>query len=174
MDPLKGLEQLLTALTFMDGDKPPLLLVVGGDGQSPQQAQAIKSLVKELNIEGRVKFTGSVAQSQLPLFYSAADVCAIPSYYESFGMVALESLACGTPIVTTDVGDMKNILRDRNIGRIAGDNSPRQLAGEISELIYRTEGGAQHITARRGAVAEFSWNIIAEKILHEYHRLLGD
>jgi D-inositol-3-phosphate glycosyltransferase len=174
MDPLKGLEQLLTALTYMDGEKPPLLMVVGGDAHSQGQVQALQRMAKELNIEDRITFVGSVAQSRLPLFYSASDVCAIPSYYESFGMVALESLACGTPIVANNVGDMKNIVRHSEMGRIVSDNSPRHLASEISELFSQPEDKAQHIKTRRDTITEFSWANIADKILHEYNKLLGN
>lgn len=172
MDPLKGLETLLTALTYMDGEKPPMLVVVGG-GQSSSQMQAALGMIGDLNLEERVKFYGSVAQSRLPLFYSAADVCAIPSYYESFGMVALESLACGTPIVATDVGGMKNIVRNRQIGSILDNNSPRSLAEEISGLID-CDKDAANIKTRQDAVAGFSWAAIADKVLQEYYRIIGD
>lgn len=173
MDPLKGLEQLLEAMTYMDGERPPILMIVGGDGQSQGQLQALQRMTKELNIEERVKFIGSVAQSKLPLFYSASDVCAIPSHYESFGMVALESLACGTPIVATNVGGMKNIIRNEEMGCIVGDNSPLNLAREISDLIWRQEDEA-HIKARRDTIADFSWAAIADKIIGEYYRLLDN
>jgi len=174
MDPLKGLEQLLTALSFMDGEKPPLLMIVGGDAYSQEQMQTFQHLAKERNIQERVKFVGSVVQSRLPLYYSAADVCAIPSYYESFGMVALESIACGTPIVATNVGGMKNIIRSNTMGRIVSDNSPQSLAGEISELLGQPEEKAQHIKTRRDTIADFSWAAIADRILQEYHGLLGN
>ncbi len=130
-------------------------------------------MIGDLNLEERVKFYGSVAQSRLPLFYSAADVCAIPSYYESFGMVALESLACGTPIVATDVGGMKNIVRNRQIGSILDNNSPRSLAEEISGLID-CDKDAANIKTRQDAVAGFSWAAIADKVLQEYYRIIGD
>jgi D-inositol-3-phosphate glycosyltransferase len=174
MDPLKGLEQLLTALTYMDGEKPPLLLVVGGDAHSQDRVQALQRMAKELNIEDRVTFVGSVSQSRLPLYYSAADVCAIPSYYESFGMVALESIACGTPIVANNIGDMKNIIRCSQMGRIVNDNSPHYMAGEISKVIYQSEDKERHIKTLRDTVAEFSWSAIADNIVNEYDRLLGN
>jgi len=174
MDPLKGLEQLLTALTYMDGEKPPLLIIVGGDAHSQAQVQALQCMAKELNIEDRVTFIGSVAQSRLPLFYSASDVCAIPSYYESFGMVALESIACGTPIVANNVGGMRSIIRHSEMGRIVPDNSPHHLASEISELICQSEDEAQHIKTRRDTISNFSWSTIADKILHEYNELIRD
>jgi len=172
MDPLKGLEQLLTALTHMDSDKPPVLLIVGG-GQSSSQMQSALGMIRDLNLEERVKFFGSVAQSRLPLFYSAADICVIPSYYESFGMVALESLACGTPIVATNVGDMKHIIHDNQIGHIVGDNSPVDLAAKISSLLTLPKD-ASIIKARQDTVAGFSWPAIADKVLQEYYRIIGD
>jgi D-inositol-3-phosphate glycosyltransferase len=173
MDPLKGLEQLLTAMTYMDGDRPPLLMIVGGDSQSRSQIQALQHLTKQLNIEERVRFVGPVAQSRLPLYYSASDVCAIPSHYESFGMVALESLACGTPIVATNVGGMRNIIRHAEMGRIVHDNSPYNLANEISVLLYQREDKAQHIQTRRDKITEFSWATIADRILRKYKGLLS-
>jgi D-inositol-3-phosphate glycosyltransferase len=171
MDPLKGLEQLLTAMTYMDGDRPPMLMIVGGDSQSRSQVQSLHDLTKELDLEKRVRFVGPVAQSRLPLYYSASDVCAIPSHYESFGMVALESLACGTPIVATDVGGLKNIIRNIEAGRILRDNSPHSLASEITELFRGTENEGR-IQICRDAIAGLSWTNIADKILGVYYRLL--
>jgi D-inositol-3-phosphate glycosyltransferase len=174
IDPLKGLEQLLAALTYIEGEKPPLLMIVGGDEHSQGQVQLLQQTAKDLQIEDRVSFVGSVAQDKLPLFYSAADICAIPSYYESFGMVALESLACGTPIVANNVGGMRYMVSHGEMGRIVCDNSPRNLASQISELFRQPEGNGQHIKTRRDRMTEFSWATIADRILQEYNRLLGD
>ncbi len=174
IDPLKGLEHLLGALTYMDGEKPPLLMIVGGDEYSQGQVHRLQRMAKELRIEDRVSFIGSVAQDKLPLFYSAADVCAIPSYYESFGMVALESLACGTPIVASDVGGMRYMVSQDEMGRIASDNSSRHLASQISELLSQPEGNGQHIKTRRDRMSEFSWAAIADRMLQEYKGMLGD
>jgi D-inositol-3-phosphate glycosyltransferase len=174
IDPLKGLDQLLKAFACIQDEKPPVLMVVGGDEHSRGQLHRLQQMAKDLHIEDQVSFVGSVAQNRLPLFYSAADVCAIPSYYESFGMVALESLACGTPIVATDVGGMRNIIRHDEMGRIVRDNSPCNLASEISALLYHKEDRAKHAGTRRDTITGFSWASIADRILAEYHRLLGD
>ncbi|MBN2462434.1 MAG: glycosyltransferase [Dehalococcoidia bacterium] len=174
IDPLKGLEHLLGALTYMDGEKPPLLMIVGGDEYSQGQMHRLQRTAKDLRIEDRVSFIGSVAQDKLPLFYSAADVCAIPSYYESFGMVALESLACGTPIVASDVGGMRYMVSHGEMGRIASDNSSRHLASQISELLADGGGQASYAKTRRDSMTEFSWTTIADRILQEYNRLVGN
>jgi D-inositol-3-phosphate glycosyltransferase len=89
-------------------------------------------------------------------------------------MVALESIACGTPIVATNVGGMKNIIRNNTMGRIVSDNSPQSLAGKISELLGHPEGEAQHIKTRRDTITDFGWAAIADRVLREYGRLLGD
>ena len=172
IEPLKGLGQLLGALTYIKGEKPPVLMIVGGDEHSQGQVQVLQRMAKDLEIEDRVTFVGSIAQEKLPLFSSAADVCAIPSYYESFGMVALESLACGTPIVATNVGGMRSIIRHGEIGRIARDNSPRNLASEISGILCQREDKDQCVKTRRDRMTEFSWATIADRILREYDRLL--
>jgi D-inositol-3-phosphate glycosyltransferase len=174
IEPLKGLEQLLGALNYIEGEEPPVLMIVGGDEHSQGQVQVLQRMAKDLHIEDRVAFVGSVAQEKLPLFYSAADICAIPSYYESFGMVALESLACGTPIVATNVGGMRSIIRHGEIGRIAKDNSPHNLASEISGLLCQREDKDQRVKTRRDRMTEFGWATIADRILREYDRLLDD
>jgi D-inositol-3-phosphate glycosyltransferase len=174
IEPLKGLEKLLGALTYIEGEKPPLLIIVGGDEHSQGQVQMLQHMAKDLQIEDRVSFVGSIAQDKLPLFYSAADICAIPSYYESFGMVALESLACGTPIVANNVGGMRYMVSQGEMGRIVNDNSPHNLASEISEMFRQPEGNGQHIKTRRDRITQFSWSTIADRILQEYNRLLGN
>ena len=172
IEPLKGLDQLLKAFTLIKDEKPPILMIVGGDEHSRGQVQVLKQMAKDLHIEDQVTFVGSVAQEKLPLFYSAADICTIPSYYESFGMVALESLTCGTPIVATDVGGIRHIVRQSEMGRIARDNSPHNLASEMVELLSNGGAQAHHIKMRRDMMTQFSWATIADRILREYNRLL--
>jgi len=174
IDPLKGLDQLLRALTYIRGNEAPRLMIVGGDQHSQDEVHALQRMARELHIEERVGFVGAVAQEKLPLYYSAADICVISSYYESFGMVALESLSCGTPLVATDVGAMRHIIRNNEAGRIVEDNTPRQLASTISDLLSQTQDQAQGVETRRAAMAEFSWANITEMMLREYDRVLRD
>lgn len=174
IEPLKGLEQLLRALSQITGAKTPILMIVGGDEHSQDEIQGLQRLARELHIEDQVSFLGSVAQERLPMFYSAADICVIPSHYESFGMVALESLACGTSIVATDVGIMRHVTSNSNTGRLVTDNSPHHLATRISELLWQSDEQTQHALTRRAATAEFKWSNIANMMLHEYDRVIGD
>jgi D-inositol-3-phosphate glycosyltransferase len=174
VEPLKGLRQMLKALPLIASQKPLRLMIVGGDEHNKDELATLKDMSRELHIEDRIAFVGSVPQEKLPLFYSAADLCIIPSYYESFGMVALESLACGTPIVTTDVGGMKGVASYDEIGYLLKDNSPNQLATGISRILSQNGETAQHIKSRRAAIAQFAWPNIADKILQAYHRQLQE
>jgi D-inositol-3-phosphate glycosyltransferase len=95
----------------------------------------------------------------------------VPSYYESFGLVGLESLACGTPVVATDVGAMRSILRDGETGKIVTDSNPRPLAQAIEAFI--TGSGAKKLPADRvrRSVLKFGWSNVAAAIIDEYDTL---
>ena len=97
----------------------------------------------------------------------------MPSYYESFGLVALESLACGTPVVATDVGDMRNIIRQGVTGYVVADNDPRGLAGRIDSLLSRSANDLESAYSVRESVSEYSWRNIAAAIIGEFRRVLG-
>ena len=110
----------------------------------------------------------------MPYFYSAADVCVIPSYYESFGLVALESLACGTPVVANDVGDFKNIIRQGETGYVITDNDPHHLAEKIDSLLSRPSPDKNSTLSIRASVSRFSWTNIAEAIVREFQQVLDN
>ncbi len=107
IEPLKGVDILLGAAAQLEAESDCFVLVVGGDSAARDGEVAnLRSLASELGISERVSFLGAVDHERLPLFYSAADVCVVPSCYESFGLVALEARACGTPVVASRVGGL--------------------------------------------------------------------
>ena len=110
----------------------------------------------------------------LPFFYSAADLCIVPSYYESFGLVVLESLACGTPVVATNVGGAESVIRHGETGYVVTDNDPGGLADKISLLLSRPNGKPDFVHSVRASVAKYSWPNISEAILEEYRSVLRD
>jgi D-inositol-3-phosphate glycosyltransferase len=124
IDPLKGIEQLIKTVPLLKNIYNLKLIVVGGDENSKAELEELQKQAAELNIGDSITFQGMVKQEQLPYYYSAADICVVPSYYESFGLVALESLACGTPVVAADVGDLRNIIREGETGYVVADNAP--------------------------------------------------
>src|SRR3712207_6191461 len=114
---LKGIDVLIRAAHALGDAAGPLrVLIVGGaSGGASEEARELarlRGLVEELGMRDRVRFVGAVDQDRLPLYYRAADVTVMPSTYESFGLVAVESLACGTPVVASRVGGLATIVKD--------------------------------------------------------------
>ena len=171
IEPLKGLDKLLKAMTYLKNKPGIRLLVIGGDENNQCEINRLKQLSRELQIQGLVFFLGLIKQSELPFYYGAADVCVVPSYYESFGLVAMEALACGTPVVTTKVGYAENIIRQGRDGYVVMDNTPSTLAEKIARLLSRSNGDAKSVNARRATVTGFSWSKIAVRLARECETL---
>ncbi len=164
IEPLKGIDQLLKAMSYLPNIQRVRLIIIGGDEHSQYELDRLQKLSGELHIQDSVTFLGLIKQEQMPYFYSAADVCVIPSYYESFGLVALESLACGTPVVATDVGDLKNIIRQGKTGYVVIDNAPPHLAGKIALLLAKPSGDTRFALSIRSSVSRFGWANVAKAI----------
>jgi D-inositol-3-phosphate glycosyltransferase len=171
IEPLKGVEQLLKAMPYLQNITGLRLAIIGGDEYSQYEIEKLQKLSGELNIADSVIFQGMVKHDELPYFYSAADVCVVPSYYESFSLVALEALACGTPVVATDVGELKNIIRQGETGYVVADNTPRSLADKIARLLSKPPD-TQSALSIRASVSRFGWSHIAEAVIRELHRLM--
>src|SRR2546425_3891544 len=136
IEQIKGIDVLLRALGLLFQRHPDLrsdicLLVIGGaldpgdDAPETEKILELRRLVHEHRMESNVAFVGSRDQEQLALYYAAADVCAVPSLTESFGLVALEAMACGTPVVGTRVGGLQTLIEDGESGLLvpAGDDT---------------------------------------------------
>lgn len=169
--PIKGIDKLLMALTHLEESLQPRLVVIGGDEGSRAELEKLRTLSRSIQVQDSVTFLGLVKQEMLPYYYSAADMCVIPSYYESFGLVALESLACGTPVVATRVGGMERILGENGAGFVVANNDPDQLAEKISLLFSKSKHQRERSSRIRDTVTKFSWSNTAEGILREYESL---
>jgi D-inositol-3-phosphate glycosyltransferase len=172
--PLKGIENMLKAMAHLEGKHGVKLVVIGGDDHSQGEMQRLKDLSRTLRIDESVIFLGSVTQETLPFFYSAADLCVVPSYYESFGLVVLESLACGTPVVATKVGCAESVIRCGETGYVVPDNAPESLVDKISRLLSTPNGKPDFVNSVRASVTKYSWSNICEAILEEYRSVLRD
>lgn len=172
IEPLKGIDRLLMAMSYLKQWPRLRLIIIGGDSSSRLELAKLKALAQELKIESSVSFLGSVPQERLPLFYSAADACVVPSYYESFCLVILESLACGTPVVATSVGAASNLIRQGESGYLVADNAPPGLAQKIDRLLS-AKNGAGHAGSIRESVVRFDWPVIAQAMAREYTAVLN-
>jgi D-inositol-3-phosphate glycosyltransferase len=172
--PLKGIDTLFKAMTYLERKRRIKLVVIGGDEHSQAELERLKSLSRSLKIHESVIFLGLVKQEMLPFFYSAADLSVVPSYYESFGLVVLESLACGTPVVATKVGCAESVIRHGETGYVVIDNDPCRLADNIARLLSTSKGNTDLVGSVRASVTQYSWSNITEAIIEEYRSTLRD
>ena len=171
-DPIKGIGRLLEAVAHLQDYRRLRLVIIGGDGPDTPEYQNLQSMTHQLGIQNSVTFVGRIAQENLPPYYSAADVLVVPSYYESFGLVGLESLACGTPVVATDVGAMRSILQDGETGHIVAQADPRSLAKAIESFITRANAKKVSADRIRASVLKFGWSNVGAAVINEYDTLL--
>ena len=133
----------------------------------------MRELAAACGIGDRVVFTGRVEHAALPIYYNAADVLVVPSSYESFGMVGLEALACGTPVAATRVGAMDELITPERNGCIAQGFAPQALALAIERTlalpVAGTDLGRQET---RRAVARYGWPQVAHEVLQVYRAVL--
>jgi len=172
IDPLKGADNLIKALPHLNHIPKLRLMIIGGGDHSQRELDQLQKLAHNLEVENLVDFRGLIKHEDLPYFYNAADACVVPSYYESFGLVALESLACGTPVVATDVGNHKNLIRHGDTGYVTKDNGPRCLAHKVALLLSRSESDSRSAESIRATVDRLSWSNIADAIARDCRLLL--
>ena len=172
IEPVKGIEQLLRAMSYLQNRHSSRLVIIGGDDNSQYETGKLLRLARELHIEDSVTFAGSIKQDELLCYYSAADVCVISSYYESFGLVALESLACGTPVVATDVGGSRSIIREGETGYVVADNEPHHLAEKIDLLLSKQSPDINSALAIRASISKYNWSNIAETMVGEFQTVM--
>lgn len=173
LSPIKGADRLLRAMACLQGaDRARLVIVGGDDGHAPER-QNLQRLTRELGMQDRVAFMGRVEHEKLPPYYCAADVVVLPSRYETFGLVALEALASGTPVVATPVGAMESIIHQGETGEVVSNGAPRLLAAGIERFIAKPKNGAVSASAIRATVVAFDWVRVASAIVKEYRTLLS-
>jgi len=182
IEPLKGIDTLLRAMALVTRDSPNwqerlCVCVIGGDpSDSPEHVNEemarLKQLRNELGIGDLVVLMGAQDQDTLNVHDSAAAMVVMPSHYESFGMVALEAMACGTPVIASKVGGLTFTVQDGVTGFLVPERDPQALADKISLLLHDAE-----LRQRLGAQAaqrarRYSWPIVADQIVALYDRVV--
>jgi D-inositol-3-phosphate glycosyltransferase len=156
------------------------VLVAGGiprfaDGRvSPEEAEMSRLLAlrDELGLGDRVQFVGAIDQRQLRAYYSAADVTVVPSWYESFGLVALESMACGTPVVASRVGGLATTVRDGETGHLVAWRDPKLFADAIRALC-EPSAHASFSRAAHAWAQDFGWRGVAQRVAELYESVVA-
>ena len=179
IQPHKGPEVLIRAVAEMLSHSPHLrsklitVIMGGASGSGVGEVERLKDLVSWLNISDVVRFENPVPRAQLPQWYRAADLVCVPSYSESFGLVALEAQACGTPVVATAVGGLRTAVADGISGVLVDGHDPRAWSSVLARLIQEPQ---RRVLLSMGAIehaSHFGWDATARGTLDIYDRIIA-
>jgi D-inositol-3-phosphate glycosyltransferase len=180
IEPLKGVDTLIRAMSCLrvqEMEKPAYLAIIGGDpnaspaGMTAEMAR-LQQLCRDLCMDRMVVFLGKRGQDTLPYYYSAAEVLVMPSHYESFGMVALEAMACGTPVIASQVGGLAFLVQDGRTGFTVPDGDHDVLCEKLSLLVADHDLRRQMGQSSAEYAQAYSWQNVAAQVLRVYQSLL--
>jgi glycosyltransferase involved in cell wall biosynthesis len=175
-DPRKGIETLVRAFAHSVTEKRKLVIVGGSDEKRGDNSERdrIVELGEELGLRDRVVFAGRIGHQQLPTYYAAADVTVVPSHYEPFGLVAIESMACGTPVIASDVGGLRFTVIPHQTGLLVPPQDEIGFAQAIEQILNQPQF-AQILQRRaiKRVQNYFSWSGVAGQLSGVYRSLLA-
>lgn len=165
VEPIKGLMTIIEAFALLNKSRNPLLrlIVIGGGKKGSElsynpEVKRVKAAVETFGLTEKIVFLGSKEQKALKDFYSAADVLIVPSLYESFGLVVVEALACGTPVLVSKVGKMRTIVKEGRNGFSFAPGSPEVLANGIKIFFQKKDLLWEEARIRQDIIDRFSWD----------------
>jgi D-inositol-3-phosphate glycosyltransferase len=181
IEPLKGIDTLIQAMALIKTRYPEVMkntcvAIIGGDpwADNPDAEMArLQALLDELDIHDIVVFLGAKDQEVLPNYYAAAEVVVMPSHYESFGMVALEAMAMGRPVIASEVGGLAYLIQDGINGYHVPSRNHEALAERIYELLTNMDCRDEMGRNARRYAERFDWSMIARRMIDTYHQLLN-
>lgn len=171
VEPFKGPDILLCAAALLQGAERPRVLVVGGPAEE-RGADWLRGVAARCGVLDRLDWRPPVPQQELPAYYSAADVCAVPSLHESFGLAALEAMACGTPVVASDTGGLRALVRDGETGCLVDAASPDALARTLHGLLADRPRARRMGEAGAAWAKRFGWSATAAGLMRVYCSLV--
>ena len=179
IQPHKGPEVLIRAVAEMLTHSPHLrskliVIIMGGaSGAGTGEVDRLKDLASWLGISDVVRFENPVPRAELPQWYRAADLVCVPSYSESFGLVALEAQACGTPVIATAVGGLRTAIADGISGVLVDGHDPKAWSSVIARLLNEPQ---RRVLLSMGAIehaSHFGWDATARGTLDIYDRVIS-
>lgn len=177
-DPRKGIETLVRAVRESKFYESKQLQLIIGGGCTPGNSDAkerdrIAGIVNELGMDECTSLPGCLSREILPSYYAAADVCVVPSHYEPFGLVAIESMACGTPVVASDVGGLQFTVVNEETGLLVPPQNVPAFNHAIDQILshpqWQQELGK---AAKKRVIDKFSWHGVASQLDKLYTQLL--
>lgn len=172
IEPLKAVDTILQAVALIpDCFYDDLCVgIIGGNPQNPAEIELtrLQELAQELHVEGIVNFLGAKDHTLLPLYYAAASIVIVPSDYESFGMVALEAMASGTPVIASEVGGLAFLVRDEETGILVPARDAAALADGIKTILTQPEKGKELGENAAALAQQYTWSGIAQQLIHVF------
>jgi D-inositol-3-phosphate glycosyltransferase len=170
IQPLKGVDLAVEALARLETPRATLLVVGGPSGpEGEAELERVHRLVEDLGLEARVRFVAPQAHATLATYYCAADVCIVPSRSESFGLVALEAAACGTPVVAANVGGLRYVVEHGSTGYLVDGRDPDDFAAPIDRVLRGDSGPMCDRAVERAS--GYRWSIAAARLRRHYDDL---
>ena len=173
VEPLKGFDILLTAMASLDERSDTTVIIVGGDEESSPELDRLRTLGETLGLDGNVRFTRAVSQERLSMYYNAADVFVLPSYYESFGLVALEAMACGVPVIASRVSGPRSFVKPGVTGYLIERRCPEPFAQRLDVLLHNPTLRESMGRAARSQAEKMGWDMVGRRTLDVYDSVIA-
>ncbi|HEU5300758.1 MAG TPA: glycosyltransferase [Acidimicrobiia bacterium] len=169
IQPLKGVDLAIRALASLTDDTA-LLVIVGGPSGVAGDAEVarLRGLASDLHVESRVRWEPPQPHGALADWYRAADVCLVPSRTESFGLVALEAAACGTPVVAANVGGLRSLVEHLHTGFLVDGRTGHDFAAPVEALLADPRLAADMAFAAAAASGRYTWSMTAARLRRLY------
>ena len=171
-EPFKGPDVLIKAASEMR-DREHLRIVLVGGSEAEHSFEWLRLLAAEAGIADRISWFNAVPQSEIVDFYAASDIVAVPSFHESFGLSALEAMACGRPVVASAVGALPMLIVEGETGCLVPSHAPTDLARCLSDMLANPRLREQMGQAGTKRARAFTWGRAAGQALDGYRRLMG-
>jgi D-inositol-3-phosphate glycosyltransferase len=180
IEPLKGIDTLLRATALLRQRRPDMVektnvTIIGGDlamiGRDPELTRLydLRCMLKLCDV---VRFVGAKDQTILPYYFAAADIVVMPSHYESFGLVALEAMATGTPVIASAVGGLTHLVQDGETGLVVPPRDPEALAKRMDELLSDTDMRSRLSRQASTHARQYEWSTIVRRMVGEVYQPL--
>jgi len=169
IQPLKGLDVAIGTLGELRRTHAQLVVVGGPSGPdgAAEEAKALR-LADELGVADRIRWVAPQPHHLLATYYRAADVCVVPSRSESFGLVALEAAACGTPVVAAAVGGLRTLVEHGETGLLVEDRQPEVFAGAVDALLADPAMARAMSEAAAKRARGYTWSTTAARLRRLY------
>ncbi len=182
IEPLKGIDTMLRAMALIQERRPEVLhnacmAIIGGDPWADdldEEMARLQQLRADLDIHDLVTFLGAKDQDLLPNYYAAAEVVVMPSHYESFGMVALEAMAMGTPVIASEVGGLAHLVKHGITGYHVPSRDPEALAARIYELLSNHDCRQVLGQQAREYARQYDWANIVNRMMSVYEEVVAE